>query len=583
MKDKNYYWNLGTIYPSIESDEYRADKDELLRISHEILHQLSLCTQQNEDSAQILAKLVSSFARLADLEENLGSYVYAQWSVDTGNKPIQRELSHLENLLLKPKDALVRFRTALKDCAALRESIAAQCSSTQWLDEQFKWASHQMSPQEESLAADLQRSGADAWERLHGQLSSIISSKWDDEQKTLTELRSMAYHPSREIRRSAWEKETALLKSQETAFAAALNGVKGSSESLNRRRHWGSTLEKSLFQNRLSHQTLDVLLGSMTKSLPMFRRYLRAKARHLGLEKLAWYDIFAPLGENHKVWAWDEVQRFITDKFSSFSKPMGEFAHRAFSERWIDVLPREGKIGGAYCTGFPLAGQSRILCNFDGSFDAVSTVAHELGHAWHGELMKDVNSLNRDYPMILAETASIFAETLVFHTALEQADQSESLLLLDTYLMGANQVITDILSRFLFESALMRQRGKEELSAEELCRMMIDAQIKTYGDSLIEEARHPWMWAVKGHYYSADLAFYNFPYAFGQLFALALFARSNREGESFPESYAEILRRSGSEDALTLASLSGFDINAEEFWMSGISTIIGFIDRFEAL
>ncbi len=259
---------------------------------------------------------------------------------------------------------------------------------------------------------------------------------------------------------------------------------------------------------------------------------------------------------------------------------MGDFARRAFTEGWIDATSRNGKVGGAYCTNLPLVGESRILCNFDGSFDSVSTVAHELGHAWHSEVMKDLPGLNREYPMTLAETASIFSETLVFRAALSEASDSSKPSIIDTYLMGASQVIVDILSRFHFETALMRCRPTGELSPRELTEMMLDAQNRTYGDALEKEERHGWMWAVKGHYYSPDLAFYNFPYAFGQLFALGLYSIFREEGADFADRYRELLRLTGSADALTVARSADFNIESPDFWRRGIASITELIEDF---
>ena len=575
-------WNLESIYPSIESEEYAADKEELVSLSSKVAGLLdTVGGPESGESSSWLPDVVAAFERLMDLSSNLGSYVHAVWSTDTGDETAQAEVDDLELRNLVLKDALVRFRAAVPD-----GEVGAELASHRfWLEEQRLWGAHQMSRAEEEVAADLQRSGGDAWDRLHGKLSSQISRPWDGGTATLTELRAKAFDPDRTIRRRAWMEECAALKDAEIPFAAALNGVKGTSISLNARRGWGSTLEKSLVQNRLSRTALDAMLGVMTRSLPIFRRYFRAKARMLGLERLSWYDLFAPVGRNTERWTWERCTEFIPTMFDTLTPAKGDFARRAFAEGWIDAEPREGKVGGAYCTDFPLAGggESRILCNFNGSFDSVSTVAHELGHAWHGEVMKDMGALERDYPMTLAETASIFAETLVFRAALAEAAESSRAAILDTYLVGASQVIVDILSRFRFESALMRRRESGELSPRELRAMMLDAQQAAYGDVLDPDERHPWMWAVKGHYYSPDLAFYNFPYAFGQLFSLGLFARFRGEGSAFAEDYAALLRRTGSDDAVGVARSAGFDIEQPEFWLRGMASVEELVGEFEAL
>ncbi len=581
---KDIAWNLGSVYPSSESAAYRADKEVLVSLSATVLSLLKQAESGELEASDWLPRALESLNRLLDLSENLGSYVYAAWSVDTSNEAAQGEMDDLEERSLALKDVLVRFRSMLPGVKF--ESLP---DYRFWLDEQVFLSKRQMSPEEEALAADLQRCGGDAWDRLHSRLSSSLNRPWDDSEKTVTQLRSLAFDADRNVRKRAWEEECAAWKGAEVSFAAALNGVKGTTVTLNTRRGWGSTLEKSLVQNRLSRTALDAMLGVMTESLPLFRRYFRAKAKMLGLPGLAWYDLFAPIkpGDTKsagEIWSWERVSRFIPEMFDTLSIEMGDFARRAFSEGWIDASPRNGKVGGAYCTNLPLAGnggESRILCNFDGSFDSVSTVAHELGHAWHGEVMKNLPAINREYPMTLAETASIFSETLVFRAALDRSPESSKPGIIDTYLVGASQVIVDILSRFHFESALMRYRPDGELSPAELSEIMLDAQNRTYGDALEESERHQWMWAVKGHYYSPDLAFYNFPYAFGQLFALGLYARFRKEGGDFAPRYRELLRLTGSADAVSVGKSAGFNIESPDFWHSGISTIKGFIEEFE--
>ncbi|MDF1568679.1 MAG: M3 family oligoendopeptidase [Spirochaetaceae bacterium] len=581
------YWNLESIYSSLESESYLADKNELADLSATLVERLSAVDQRiGGIESHELASAVRDLNRLSDLSENLGSYIYALWSTNTADEHAQREMDDLDARNLALKDALVRFRAILGDFGGDWKRLIGDAGVelyTFWLEEQRFFAGRQMSGPEESLAADLQRSGGDAWDRLHGKLSSSLSRPWDGGEKTVTELRAMAYDPDRHVRRKAWEEEIAAWKSAEISFAAALNGVKGTTATLNDRRGWGSTLEKSLVQNRLSRTGLDAMLGVMTESLPMFRDYFRAKAAKLGLSRLSWYDLFAPIpsAESDR-WTWERVKDFIPGMFDTLSADMGDFARRAFDSRWVDAAPRPGKVGGAYCTNLPLTGESRILCNFDGSFDSVSTVAHELGHAWHGEVVKNLDALNREYPMTLAETASIFSETLVFRSALAEAPPEAKPAILDTYLMGAAQVIVDILSRFHFESALMRLRPGGEVSPRELTELMLDAQARTYGNALEQNERHGWMWAVKGHYYSPDLAFYNFPYAFGQLFALSLYSLFEEEGPEFATRYNEILRRTGSQDAVSVARSAGFDIESPDFWRRGIKVIESFVKEFQA-
>jgi pepF/M3 family oligoendopeptidase len=321
----------------------------------------------------------------------------------------------------------------------------------------------------------------------------------------------------------------------------------------------------------------------MEESVPLFRRYMLAKARYLGIEKLRFYDLFAPVGESAKKWPYAEVRGYVQKQFTRFSEGMGEFAQHAFENGWIDAESREGKVGGAYCTSFPVAGESRILCNFEGSFSDLSTIAHELGHAYHHHVLKDDTAIHRDYPMTLAETASIFAQTLVFDAALAEATEQDKINVIEEFLQDSNQVIVDILSRFYFEKTVFEKRAAVEISPEEFCSYMLDAQKKTYGEAIEEGFYHQYMWAAKPHYYMHELGFYNYPYAFGLLFGLGLFSRYKNEGADFVPIYDEVLKATARGTANDVTSKAGFDIEAREFWLSGIGQIEEYVTEFEEL
>ena len=367
-------------------------------------------------------------------------------------------------------------------------------------------------------------------------------------------------------------------------MAAALGGVKGHALTVDKRRGWKSQIQKSVFQSRINKKTLFSLISAVESSLPLFRRYLDCKARLLGVEKCAFFDLFAHVNTGQaaeKRWSWDEASAFVADCFEKFDPGMADFARKAYSKGWVDAEMRDGKIGGAYCTGFPLAKESRVCCNFDGTFASVTAIAHETGHAWHHERIKELPRALSIYPMTLAETASLFAETLVFEESVKRAGASERLALVEGSVKDSCQTLVDILSRYYFETELFARREERELSAEELCAMMIDAQKKTYGASLDAENLHPYMWAVKPHYYSPVLPFYNYPYAFGHLFALSLYARG-REDPSFARVYRGLLEETGRCSAEDIALKAGFDISAPDFWRDGIAVIENRIKELEA-
>ena len=343
-------------------------------------------------------------------------------------------------------------------------------------------------------------------------------------------------------------------------------------------------LDTALDVSRMDHETLDALLSAMHDSLPMFRRYFRLKAKLLGYEGgLKFYDLFAPVGECAQHYTLDEARETLVRVMGRFSPKMAAFIAHAFEDRWIDVYPREGKQGGAFCSGVHPLRMSYVMTNFDGSYSAVSTLAHELGHAYHDSCLYDNSVLMCDYPMPLAETASIFNETLLMEKTLETADDRTRITLLDQQIGDAAQVVVDILSRYIFETEVVERRKDHALSPRELCGIMLDAQKQTYGDGLDPEYLHPYMWACKSHYYSTSVHFYNFPYAFGMLFGLGVFARYQEKGDAFLPEYDRLLNATGSGNIREVAASVGIDVADKAFWMKSIRTLEDKVDQLEKL
>jgi oligoendopeptidase F len=441
-----------------------------------------------------------------------------------------------------------------------------------------------MTPAEESLAAELNVTGGRAWSKLYNNFSSQITAEVEVEGELrmlpMTAIRNLAYEPDRALRRRAYEAELAAWEAHATPIAAAMNSIKGQANTLNRRRGWASPLDLALFGNAITRETLDAMLETAQSYFPEFRRYLKAKARALKIKECAWYDLFAPVGEFERTWTFDAARSFIIEQFGSFSGSLRDLAARAFTERWIDAEPRDGKRGGAFCM-WVRDDESRILANFQQSYGGMSTLAHELGHAYHNVNLSERTYMQHDTPMTLAETASTFCQIIVRNAALAEASQQEQLAILEADLQGSTQVIVDITSRFLFESEVFQQRKAQELSADELSRIMLESQRATYGEGIEDNARHPYMWAAKPHYYSS--VFYNFPYMFGLLFGLGVYARYRESGHGFVSQYESLLSATGMADANTLARRFGIDITGRAFWEGSLRLIVEDIERFEAL
>lgn len=444
------------------------------------------------------------------------------------------------------------------------------------------YASHQMPEGEEDLAAELRPSSLTAWARLHGNLSALLTADVvvSGETRTLpiSAVRSLANHPDRETRRSAFEAELAAWERVSVPLAAALNGIKGAQRTLRARRGYQDDVEPTLIGNSIDCATLEAMQAAVRESLPDFWRFMAAKARALGLQRLAWYDLTAPVGHSERAWSWSDAEAFISENFARYSDRLSDFAVRAFRDRWIDAEPRVGKEGGAYCMGV-LPGISRVMMNHDGSFTSVSTLAHELGHAYHNLNLEHRAPLQRGTPSTLAETASIFCETLTFDAALRQSAGDERLALLDTAMERNLMVVVDIHSRFLFEQGLFERRAERDLTVRELCDLVMECQRQAYGDAV--DPLHPYMWAVKGHYYGPT--FYNYPYTFGLLFGLGLYSYYRERGDAFKERYDALLSDTGLADARTLAERFDIDTTSVAFWRSSLDVIRRQIADYEAM
>ncbi|MDQ2888648.1 MAG: M3 family oligoendopeptidase, partial [Chloroflexota bacterium] len=443
-------------------------------------------------------------------------------------------------------------------------------------------AAHLMTEGEEALAAELNISGGTAWARLHGNVTSQLSVVVNAGGKKLpmSVVRNLAYDADRTVRQRAYRAELAGWERVALPLAASLNSIKSEVLVVAQKRRWESPLDASLFASSIDRRTLDAMFSAARAAFPDFRRYLRAKARALGLEKLAWYDLFAPVGTGSCVWEFDKAAHFIIEQFGSYSSRLSDFAARAFREHWIDAEPRPGKRDGASCVALR-ADESRILANFKPTFAGVSTLAHELGHGYHNLNLAQRSALQRINPMTLAETASIFCETIIRQAALHQANEQEQVVMLEAALQGTCQVVVDISSRFLFEERVFEKRRQRELAIDELNTLMLEAQRETYGAELTE--LHPYMWAVKQHYYNTNRSYYNYPYMFGQLFGLGLYACYQQNPEAFKRGYDALLSSTGMADAATLAARFDIDLRSEEFWNSSLNVIRGDIERFEVL
>ena len=448
-------------------------------------------------------------------------------------------------------------------------------------------ARHNPAPEIEEWLLRMSLDGASAFSTLRDQLDATVTVDYRGEQLPLSAVRGKAEDPDPQVRRDAYLAELASYKKIEIPMAACLNGIKGQGLTMIEAKHFDSILAESLYDSNMDQETLDAMWTACRESFPAFRRYLRKKGELLGHKNgLPFYDLFAPLQTGDtpaKTYTVEEAHDILLRELGKFTPDMAAFIDHAFKNDWIDLYPREGKGGGAFCAGVPHAEQSRVLTNFTGSLGDVSTLAHELGHAWHNHCMAGLPLCMRNEPMPLAETASIFNETLLANALRQGVVHDQLLALLDTDLQNSTQVVVDIYSRFQFESAVIEGKKTHNLSVDEMKQLMLEAQDQTYGDGLDPEYRHPYMWACKSHYYIPGLGFYNFPYAFGLLFGKGVYAQYLQKDAAFVPTYNKLLRSCGSDMVADVAASVGIDVRSVDFWRASLKTIEQDIDLFVKL
>jgi pepF/M3 family oligoendopeptidase len=590
-------WDLSNVYPGLECEQFakatvdlRKGLDAIDRLLDE--HHVSRTVSsggKSDDTKAIIDGFLNDMNAVTRLYSTLDAYVASYVTTDSFNTTAKRLESELEIISIRLRKQGIRFQGWLGTIASSLPKVLEEPGSARdhsfYLRELAEQSRYMMSEAEESLAAELDLSGGNAWSKLQGTVCSQLTVDFELDGKLqklpITALQNLNHSTDPDVRRRAYEAELAAWESVREPLAAALNGVKGSMLTLDKRRGRTDALHYSLDRSRIDRETLEVLLGVMRNSFPMFRKYLRAKAKRFGHKALPWWDIFAPVGKNERRYTWDEAKRFILTQFSTFSDRLATLTQRAIENRWIDAEPRKGKRGGAFCMRVPGVDESRILCNFDGSLDEVSTVAHELGHAFHNFCQVGKTMLQTTTPMTLAETASTFNETIIANAALSQAKTDEErLAILENQLINANQVVVDISSRFMFEKEVFERRDKSELSADDFCEIMLRCQKETYGEGLDERYLHKYVWTWKPHYYMTNLSFYNYPYAFGLLFGTGLYALYKERGNSFVNDYESLLSRTGEGTPAELASKFGIDIRKPDFWQSSLNLIVEQIQEY---
>lgn len=577
-------WDLTVFYKDFDDPEF---KDDLARLPKEIDAFTAAIAAPAEDEVEKLVSLVHQEEALSNLFERLSLMIELTLSVDANNKAANAAMAPLMRAVMGSSlasNAFSRYLASLENLDAIIDADDELKARAFALREAAEDAKHQLPEALEKPVLKMQLSGGEAFSQLRDKLDATLLVDYDGKQIPLSAVRALAYDGDADTRRRAYEAELASYKKIELPMSFCLNNIKAEGETMAALKGYKGVLDMALAHSRMDEKTLEAMWTAIREALPELREYFKAKGRLLGHENgLPFYDLFAPVGQSTRTYTVDEARALLLDLFGKFCPEMGEMMRTAFDEGWIDMYPREGKSGGAFCSGYYAKNISRVMTNFAGSASDVSTLAHELGHAFNNRMLHHKPIMMTETPMPLAETASTFNETLLISQLLKTATPEEELTLLDSCLTEQTQTMVDIYSRFLFEQKVVAAQADHALDVDELKETMLWAQEQSYGDGLDPEYRHPYMWACKSHYYSTGVHFYNFPYAFGGLFARGLYARYEKEGEAFVPVYCDLLSRFGSDTIANVTASVGIDVTTPDFWREAVESVLVQVRRFVEL
>ena len=577
----NKTWNLDPIYKGFDDPAFDADMQALKGKVEEIV---AFAAQLPALSAQEgLTRGIALQEQFIDLVSKLAGYASLRQSANTRDPEAGSKMGQVMQLYSGVAAPLAAWNDWVSKLPNLQELVVndENLQDYAFLFKNLAESSQYLLPgRGEEIMAKMGLSGGSAWSDLQQYLTSTVPVSYNGGTTNLSSIRNLAYDGDGAVRKAAYEAELQCYERIRDSVAFALNSIKLETISDCQLRGYASPLERTLKHSNMEQATLDAMLGAMDEYLPKFWQYLKAKAKAMGHENgLPWYDLFAPMGTSSTKFTAEDSREYLVNLFAEFDSELAQMVAEAFDNAWIDFYPRDGKAGGAFCAGVECLGESRILTNFDGMFGDVVTLAHELGHAFHNLCIKNHRPLNHDYSMPLAETASTFNECVVMASAIgKAADKAEKIALIESQLQDATQIICDIYSRFRFEKMVFENREQMFMDADQLCQFMLEAQKQSYGDGLDHNCLHPYMWVCKGHYYGPT--FYNFPYAFGGLFARGLYAQYEKEGAAFVPKYKKLLYTTPIATAENVAKVADIDLTDKNFWRDALQTIADQIDLF---
>lgn len=584
----DYRWDLSVLYDGIDTEKYHTDEKQLSEFVSKLVS-LSEKTGKIADN-----ELIDGYLRINEqltlTEERLFSYLNLRFATNSDDLEAKSQFGKIISVANEAAEPEAVIEAYIGKIENLDELIAEDEFFAQYaylLKNLKRDAKYLLKGGEENILAKTDVYSGQAWSDLQTTLTSSLKIPFNGEILTLSDIRNLAYDKDENVRKAAYEAELKAYDNIKESVAFCLNSIKMQAITEAELRGYSSVEDKTLKNSRVKKETLDALLKAIEKSLPTFRRYFKKKAQILGDKNgLPWYDLFAPVScdKDEQTFTPESARDYLVKVFSPVDKELADMINKAFDNRWIDFYPRAGKTGGAFCMELLEQKQSRVLTNFGGKFTDVMTLAHELGHAYHNLNLYFNPPLATSYSMPVAETASNFNEVIVMDYALKNAkSKAEKLALLEGKLSDTAQIICDIYSRYLFEKSVIEHRKEVFNNADGFAEEMIKAQKSSYGDGLDENFLHPYMWICKSHYYSASLSFYNWPYAFGGLFAQGLFAEYVKRGQGFIPDYKKMLKNTPVCDAEEVAKIAGVDLTDEKFWDEGLAYFENLIEEFCSL
>lgn len=590
-------WNLASLLPHPDQPEFRRHMDDFKGRLQELARDSEGLPAATAETAREWSAFLKRYELLDAQGTDLRAFIECHCAADAENKRFQQLDAELSALAPLREQIATNVEFALKGVSD--EEFQRFVRSSDELERigyflvlRRRNAELRLPKDQELLAAELAVDGLHAWGRLYDRLSGALKVTVMERGRPVTKSVSQVQFdsPQRAVRERNFYAADAAWSTITEPCAEALNHISGTRLTIYKRLGLKDHLEAPLRYNRMSRETLDTMWQVVAERKGPLKDYLAAKGRWLGVERLAWYDLTAPLPnlpgqDNPDAISYDDACRWIIQAFHQFSGELGRFAKTSLEGRWIEAEDRPGKRQGGFCTGFPTAKQSRIFMTFTGSGDSMSTLAHELGHAYHSWVLRDQPVFLTDYPMNLAETASTFAEAVLGEYRLKESRSDyERLSLLESMLGDAAAFCMNIHARFLFEDRFHRERPEGELTAQQFSELMEAAQREAYLGALADDGWNPRFWASKLHFYITGLPFYNFPYTFGYLLSLGLYALGKEMGPTFPEAYDRFLVATGNSDAEdALRNSFGFDLRQPEFWHKSMDIIEGRVKQFVEL